>query len=398
MTTEAGNNSLHVRLRGYQTTTTNGGPAFLPWTLPWTISSRKVLVHNGRQRQNNDHWQLNKHSFQLVHHEPTRLSYTDFIHNTDKIRCEYHDEMKRVIQKYTGATAVVVFHHKVRSAAMTQDGHEATTRYAHAIHTDASALTAERAYFGALKKLAEEWPGDPNVARFRSGRFMYINAWRNISDDFPIMDNHLACCDESSLIAPDDYILSTNQMDHQGNPKQRYLLSPRRYHLHRWYYFPRMTKSEILLFKQWDSDDTCPARMCFHTAFHDPTALRRTTPARESIEVRAIAFFPNHQPNTCPVWNPPAGAQILSNTTISTKLLRAMEHVEFWPLPAQQLVRMVPRTRQGAIIVLEAMMRDGQNRLGLQTATPEAKVSIKADILSTDLFFDAFLQAKNKLA
>ena len=40
---------------------------------------------------------------------------------------------------------------------------------------------------------------------YKSGRFLYLNAWRNISDT-PIGNNHLAVCDETSLVAPDDYI------------------------------------------------------------------------------------------------------------------------------------------------------------------------------------------------
>ena len=38
------------------------------------------------------------------------------------------------------------------------------------------------------------------------GRFLYINAWRSIDDEHPIADNHLAVCDETSVVSPDDYI------------------------------------------------------------------------------------------------------------------------------------------------------------------------------------------------
>lgn len=46
----------------------------------------------------------------------------------------------------------------------------------------------------------------------------------------------------------------------------------------------------MLLFTQFDSDTAAPARFCFHTAFNDPT-VDPTLPQRESVEVRAIAFF-----------------------------------------------------------------------------------------------------------
>ena len=52
-----------------------------------------------------------------------------------------------------------------------------------------------------------------------------------------------------------------------------------------------MKKSEVILFKQWDSDPTRRGRITFHTAFSDPAAPP-DAPTRQSIEVRAIAFFP----------------------------------------------------------------------------------------------------------
>jgi hypothetical protein len=40
---------------------------------------------------------------------------------------------------------------------------------------------------------------------FRRGRFCIINAWRNISDS-PILDFHLAMCDATTVVAPDDFV------------------------------------------------------------------------------------------------------------------------------------------------------------------------------------------------
>ena len=57
------------------------------------------------------------------------------------------------------------------------------------------------------------------------------------------------------------------------------------------YYYSAMKKNEVILFKQWDSDPTLSGRITFHTAFSDPAAPP-DAPTRQSIEVRAIAFFP----------------------------------------------------------------------------------------------------------
>ena len=58
---------------------------------------------------------------------------------------------------------------------------------------------------------------------------------------------------------------------------------------HRWFYFSNMQAEETLLLKCYDSDTS---RACFtaHTAFDDPTSPA-DAPARESIEVRTLAFF-----------------------------------------------------------------------------------------------------------
>jgi len=60
-----------------------------------------------------------------------------------------------------------------------------------------------------------------------------------------------------------------------------------------------MTKNELLLFKMYDSDTSKPGRFCFHTAFSDPE-IPSSVPCRQSIEIRAFVYFPDHLPNTCP--------------------------------------------------------------------------------------------------
>merc|ERR1711908_159722 len=58
---------------------------------------------------------------------------------------------------------------------------------------------------------------------------------------------------------------------------------------HRWYYYPRQTKDECLVFKVYDKKEDGP-RFVFHTAFTDPSSPP-DAPPRKSIEVRAIAFY-----------------------------------------------------------------------------------------------------------
>lgn len=59
---------------------------------------------------------------------------------------------------------------------------------------------------------------------------------------------------------------------------------------HRWFYFARMQTDEVLLIKCFDSAEDGRARFTAHAAFTDPSAPPDAR-ARESIEVRVLAFF-----------------------------------------------------------------------------------------------------------
>ena len=59
---------------------------------------------------------------------------------------------------------------------------------------------------------------------------------------------------------------------------------------HHWCYYPRMQKHEVVLLKCYDSAHDGRARFTVHSAFEDP-GTPPEAPARESIEVRTLAFF-----------------------------------------------------------------------------------------------------------
>lgn len=60
---------------------------------------------------------------------------------------------------------------------------------------------------------------------------------------------------------------------------------------HRLFYAPGMTTDEALIFKCYDLRKGV-ARFTPHTAFQDPTTSQ-DAPPRQSIELRAYAFFEN---------------------------------------------------------------------------------------------------------
>ncbi|MGZ9272977.1 MAG: CmcJ/NvfI family oxidoreductase, partial [Candidatus Binatia bacterium] len=57
-----------------------------------------------------------------------------------------------------------------------------------------------------------------------------------------------------------------------------------------WFYFPNMQTDEAIVFKCYDSMKDGRARWSAHAAFDDPNSPGNA-PARESIEMRTLAFF-----------------------------------------------------------------------------------------------------------
>lgn len=104
-------------------------------------------------------------------------------------------------------------------------------------------------------------------------------------------NDHLGLC---SNALPDDYVrFDIEHMDHTDHTFQ---LDPAYKSRHRWEYFPDMSRDEVLLFKQFDSEGSANVRYVFHASFRDPCGLG----TRQSIEARCIAFFPDDDASISP--------------------------------------------------------------------------------------------------
>ncbi|KAK3369296.1 hypothetical protein B0T24DRAFT_668799 [Lasiosphaeria ovina] len=128
-------------------------------------------------------------------------------------------------------------------------------------------------------------------------RFVISSIWRTFSP--PPQDYPLAVCDTRSVRKdegtpnvlwvvdqmPDD-LLDPAIGDDNAQPLAAAIFrhSPD----HRWWYFSRMARDEVLLFKFHDSDRSVGWRVP-HSAFWDGSLEGANT--RESIECRTIAFF-----------------------------------------------------------------------------------------------------------
>lgn len=336
---------------------------------------------------------LDINSFALME-QATSLSTEDFYQRQDKIVDTYYAEMADLFKKATGAAYVHVFHHQVRCASKSNaDGNGFNTSvqpYAQGIHSDSSAYAA--------KDLFHRFAGTSVDAKYCKGRFMYINAWRNIADT-PIQNNALAVCDEATLVKPDDYIGSDLYMP-GGHRLMQYRLSDCNAAKHRWYYYPKMRKNEVLLFKQWDSDPTLSGRLAFHTAFNDPQA-RTDAPERESIECRGIAFFPDHEPNTCPAL--PEAPRDTGDAGLSDedeeqvraaakKVLGLIDTIPGWPAFARTWVLSTAAKKDGAHEIAKTIVRDDQGYQGFTKYSSEKKAKIVDLVMKSN--FEARLHTK----
>jgi len=121
--------------------------------------------------------------------------------------------------------------------------------------------------------------------------FMVIDLWRPVYSDGPLLHMPLAVCEPHSVRVEDCVPLSLLEFSPTGRPTNQ--LGLRRQPDQRWYYYPGMTRSELLAFKNFqflknDADQSVEA--CFHAAFEDPGAPSDAK-ERQSCEHRVSVFL-----------------------------------------------------------------------------------------------------------
>jgi len=227
-----------------------------------------MTVRNGRLY--NDQISLEEQGFILVEH---KTEVGDFF-DTKQLESVYYPEVEQLIKQQSGASRVVIFDHTLRS------GDEAERE---AKLTREPVLSAHNDY--------TEWSGPNRVREFLpdeaeellTRRFAIIQVWRAINQ--PIQSNPLALADAQSIVM-EDLVVAERRYPHRVGQTYRLKYNAN----HRWYYFPEMRRDEALVFKVYESQRDGCARFTPHTSFADPNTPAGA-PARQSIEVRAFAFF-----------------------------------------------------------------------------------------------------------
>jgi hypothetical protein len=227
---------------------------------------RRVTLHNGRPRE----FTLERDGFYFIRHD-TKVA--DFF-NEAEVRRIYYPEMEALVKAESGATRVVVFDHTLRTADDAAREARKIREVVPRVHNDYTEWSGPQRVRDLLPNEADD---------LLRGRFAIVQVWRPIR--YPVETFPLAICDARTL-SPENLVISERRYPNRVGQTYAITYSPD----HVWYWFPRMRREEALVFKTYESLKDGRARWTAHTAFHDPTAVADARP-RESIEIRALAFF-----------------------------------------------------------------------------------------------------------
>ena len=227
-----------------------------------------VAIENGRNSV--EQFSLDRQGFQLLKHASMTGDYFD----DSQIANIYNKEIQKRVMELTGAARVEIFDNTRRASSEKTRKQKQVREQALTIHNDYTD-------YSAPKRLREILPIEADLLLKR--RYAIVNVWQSIAgtvENYP-----LALCDVDSMEI-DDLVAVKRQAKDRIGEIQFATFNPN----HRWVYFPKMGKDEMLLFKTFDSAQDGRARFTIHSSFDDPTASL-DAPVRESIETRCFVFY-----------------------------------------------------------------------------------------------------------
>ncbi len=233
------------------------------------FDTQTMTIHNARPLQ--DELSLDQNGFLLVSQKTTVTNFFD----ENEIKSVYYPEIEQLIREQSGATRVLIFDHTLRSGDEAVRAEKFYREPVSVIHNDYTEWSGPQRVHDLL-------PADEAEAMLQY-RVAIIQVWRAVRE--PIQSDPLAICDSSS-VEPQNLIAAERRHEDRVGEIYQLTHNPK----HRWFYFPRMTRDEALVFKVYDSAKDGRARFTAHVSFEDPSTPANAPP-RESIEIRAIAFF-----------------------------------------------------------------------------------------------------------
>ena len=255
----------------------DGGPRF-----DGVLESNVVTIHDARPLVND--LSLDVQGFALLAHASAVRNFWD----ESELREVYFAEAEALACAAAGATSARVFDYTLRRRALHRpslDGaggsFAAVREPVGRVHVDYTPTSAP----ARLRQVLAAAQAEQRLVR----RYAIVGLWRPTIAQ-PLLDAPLAVCDARSLHSGD---LVRNRLVYPDRVGETYACRYRS--THRWYWFPRQRRDEVIVFKHFDSAAVEAANPAIaaavpHSAFDDPDTPA-CAPPRESIELRAFVFF-----------------------------------------------------------------------------------------------------------
>ncbi|KAK1756628.1 hypothetical protein QBC47DRAFT_380283 [Echria macrotheca] len=225
---------------------------------------------------------LEKDGFQLVRVDTDMPKVYHQLHNPIWVQDSYYPVVQGWLTEVLGRDKVqkiYIYDHTVRhhdpSRPPGSRGTDGALQPVPGVHVDHTVDS------GPLR--VQQHIPEPEASRLMKKRFQIINVWQPLFE--PIQDWPLALCSSSSV--PQNEFVETDLVyPHYYGEIYSLTENPK----YRWYYAKDQTTNEVWMFKNYDSDSSCPARFTPHCSFVNPEAPLGARP-RESIEFRVLVFF-----------------------------------------------------------------------------------------------------------
>ncbi|KAI0597252.1 amino acid permease-domain-containing protein [Biscogniauxia sp. FL1348] len=231
------------------------------------------LVHiediSGRESE----FTLDVNGFEIRQHVAQEKDFVD----DDHIKAVYYPETEQLLKDVTGASKIFIFDHTIRRQP--QDGRRPDGP---PLRGPVQRVHIDQTYGASLSRVPHHLPAE-EASELLKGRVQIINVWRPIRT---VERDPLAVADARSVGEAELVPVGLIYPNRKGET-----FAVRHAPAHRWYYRRRLAPDHVLLIKCFDSKTDGRARRVPHTAFADPDTPDGT-PARESIEVRALVFHP----------------------------------------------------------------------------------------------------------
>lgn len=224
---------------------------------------------------------LDSHGFTLAY-APSAVA--NFWHEP-QVRDTYYAESARLLMQLTGARQALVFDHTLRRRATHRPQLDGTGGSFSTVREPVGRVHLDftpRSGPVRIRQVLGLPPDEPLELQ----RYVIYGMWRCINDA-PLEDAPLALADCHTVNTLD---LVPNKLIYPERTGETFAITPNP--LHRWFYYPRQTRDEVIVFRHFSGSDVLNHvnTSVPHSAIEDPLACDNPTP-RQSIELRVLAIF-----------------------------------------------------------------------------------------------------------